>query len=68
MYDLTGKRFDKLLVIKYDHSDKRGRYWLCKCDCGNTKVVNGSYLRQGGHFHSCGKCGGKVDLVGKEFV
>ena len=67
MYDLTGKRFDKFLVIKYDHSDKRGRYWLCKCDCGNTKVVNGSYLRQGGHFHSCGKCGGKVDLVGKEF-
>ena len=46
MYDLTGKRFDKFVVIKYDHSDKRGRYWLCKCDCGNTKVVNGSYLRQ----------------------
>ena len=22
MYDLTGKRFDKLVVIKYDHSDK----------------------------------------------
>ena len=67
MYDLTGKRFDKLVVIRYDHSDKRGRYWLCKCDCGNTKVVNGSYLRRGGHFHSCGKCGGKVDLVGKTF-
>ena len=44
MYDLTGKRFDKLVVIQYDHSDKRGRYWLCKCDCGNTKVVNGSYV------------------------
>ena len=66
-YDLTGQRFDKLVVVRYDHSGKGGRYWLCKCDCGNTKIVNGSYLRRGGHFHSCGKCSGRIDLVGKKF-
>ena len=34
-YKLEGRRFGKLTVIEY--TDKR--YWLCKCDCGNTKIV-----------------------------
>ena len=55
--DLTGKRFGRLQVIKLDHKEERnGQYrimWLCQCDCGNKKLVNGAYLRNG-KTTSCG--------------
>ena len=31
LIDLTGKRYGKLTVIKYNNDGT----WLCKCDCGN---------------------------------
>lgn len=40
--DLTGKRFEKLVVIKYVEKGK----WLCKCDCGNEKIIRGDSLKQ----------------------
>jgi len=46
--DLTGQRFGRLIVIKRDGSDKFGKaMWLCQCDCGNQKTINGSSLRRG---------------------
>ena len=43
--DLSGKKFGRLTVIKYDHSDKNGfAYFECICDCGNSCVVKGSQL------------------------
>ncbi|MFT8476623.1 MAG: hypothetical protein ABF682_04360 [Liquorilactobacillus sp.] len=52
--DLTGKRFGKLTVIEKSGPNKSGNIkWVCKCDCGNTKIVNGSHLRSG-HTKSCG--------------
>ena len=52
--DISGKRFGKLLVISRCGSDKFSRaLWLCKCDCGNTKVVRGNHLIQGSTI-SCG--------------
>lgn len=43
--NLTGKRFGKLTIIKYYGSNKNGRaLWLCKCDCGNDKIVLGNSL------------------------
>ena len=46
---LNGKRFGKLLVL--DEHPERGNdgsvMWLCKCDCGNTKIINGKSLRTG---------------------
>lgn len=51
--NLTGMRFGKLLVIKRDKNDERGHCtWLCKCDCGNEKVIPGRYLIRG--KTSCG--------------
>lgn len=43
--DLTGKRFGKWLVLSI--SDKRQRLWLCRCDCGTEKIVDGSSLKSG---------------------
>lgn len=49
-----GQKFNKITIIKYDHSDKRWRkYYLCKCDCGNTKIIHGSALVSG-NTKSCG--------------
>jgi hypothetical protein len=51
---LLGQRFGKLIVIS--KTDKRldGHIcWLCKCDCGNEKILNGRNLRNG-NTTSCG--------------
>ena len=55
--DLTGQRFGRLLVIEefepniiHKHSI---RYWKCKCDCGNEKIIRQDALRQGS-TKSCG--------------
>ena len=49
-YDLSGKRFGKLVVVsRAEHPEKVKRgtiYWLCHCDCGNDKIVSADYLRR----------------------
>ncbi len=51
--DLTGNRFDRLLVLCFDHKDStRTVWWRCLCDCGNVKVVRG-YCLTGGVTRSC---------------
>lgn len=52
--DLTGQRFEKLTVIRQEGRNENGEmYWLCQCDCGNTTVVKGYYLKSG-RIKSCG--------------
>lgn len=52
--DLSGKRFGRLTVLRYDHTDKCGHgMWLCQCDCGNKKIVIGGNLKSG-NSKSCG--------------
>lgn len=58
LIDLTGQRFGKLTVITRaeNHIMPSGKcciMWLCKCDCGNVKSINGSSLRNG-VTRSCG--------------
>ena len=51
--DLTGQKFGRLIVIERAEN-KGGRvYWLCKCECGNEKVIRGSHLKSGTTM-SCG--------------
>ncbi len=52
--DLTGQKFGKLTVIRMDDSDKWGKLmWLCKCECGNEKTIQGNRLKVG-KTQSCG--------------
>lgn len=57
--DLTGQKFGKLTVIKKVEKpnnvnpNRQYVFWLCQCDCGNTCVINGTYLRNGDTC-SCG--------------
>jgi len=53
--DMVGKKFNRLTVIKRIYPNKKNgnTNWLCKCDCGNEKIVDGSNLRRG-NTKSCG--------------
>ncbi len=62
--DLTGQRFGKITVIKRVANDKDNHaYFLCRCDCGNEKIILGRSLRNG----STRSCGCKTDLIGMRF-
>lgn len=51
--DLTGQRYGRLTVIKEEGSTPNRISWLCKCDCGNYKIVKTINLRRGA-TKSCG--------------
>ncbi len=54
LIDLTGHKYNKLTVISRDTSVISGKpRWVCQCDCGKTKSVLGSSLRNGS-VKSCG--------------
>lgn len=56
--DLTGEKFGRLTVIKrveshIEPSGGRRTMWLCKCTCGNTKIIGARELTRG-YTKSCG--------------
>lgn len=54
LVDLTGQRFGRLSVIeRAGAAQSRQALWLCRCDCGNTKIVQ-SYDLRSGNTQSCG--------------
>lgn len=48
--EMIGKKFNRLTVIEH-HSREKG--YLCKCDCGDTTIARGNFLKNGRHA-SCG--------------
>ena len=70
---MIGKRFGRLVIIAIAPERKgRNTYWLCECDCGNRKVIQGGNLTSGA-IKSCGcyqrECGRNklVDFAGHRF-
>lgn len=53
LVDLTGQRFGRLVAIERVGRKGSSATWLCKCDCGNEKVVSSHTLREG-KSQSCG--------------
>lgn len=52
--DITGRRFNRLLVIERSYTDKDNFIlWKCLCDCGNV-VLERSYPIRTGEIKSCG--------------
>lgn len=47
--DLSGSKFARWTVLKYAGRSK----WLCRCDCGTVKEVDGNHLKSGAS-KSCG--------------
>jgi hypothetical protein len=64
--DITGNKYGNLLVLEFAGTNKyRSSLWKCLCDCGNTKIISGSCLKNG-DTKSCG-CLKFFDLTGKKF-
>jgi hypothetical protein len=54
---VAGRRFGRLVVLGFSHSDGRLRWWVCRCDCGTTLAVKGASLTspsRKGRKSSCG--------------
>lgn len=52
--DLTGQHYGYLTVLSLDQNPNNKRIkWLCKCKCGNTKIIAACDLIRG-HTSSCG--------------
>jgi len=55
---MINKIFNRLTVVDGPFPPKsnysgRGYWWLCKCICGNSKIISGASLRSG-NTKSCG--------------
>jgi len=73
LVDMIGKRFGLLTVIDRDKTERKGSeaYWICRCECGRVKSINGCSLRKGA-TKSCGsglhKIGnGAHDITGNRY-
>jgi len=60
--DLAGQRFGKLLAVRYTYTKNKKAYWLCKCDCGNQKIICAAHLKRGATV----SCGCHKDALAKE--
>lgn len=67
MVDISGERFGMLTAIKAERSDKRGWWWKCECDCGNTCVVTASVLRHDGKWHCGCQKGEQYNIIGNKY-
>jgi len=62
---IIDKKFNRLTIIKQvdDYVSQQGKHtarYLCKCDCGNEKIIFGRDVKNG-HTKSCGcLIGGKI--------
>lgn len=50
---IKGRKFGKLTVIDLAYIKNHKTFWLCNCDCGNTKVIRKDHLLSG-ETRSCG--------------
>ena len=52
-WDMTGQKIGRLYVVKRVGAWDKQVWWLCKCDCGNEKIICGAVLRNP-KVRSCG--------------
>lgn len=66
IYELIGKRINKLTVLSYQGAGSDGhRMFLCQCDCGNQITVSGTRLKNN-KINSCGHCHPQEE-IGKKY-
>jgi hypothetical protein len=51
--NLTGQKFGRWLVLERVENVNGYHHWMCRCDCGTEKIVDGYSLTKG-HSTSCG--------------
>jgi hypothetical protein len=64
--DLIGQRFGRWTILRRSKNSRWGRtQWLCRCDCGRTKIIVGNSLKNR-VTNSCGCL--RVDLIKETFT
>lgn len=53
LQNLIGQKFNKLTVIDGPVIKNKKTFWLCQCECGNTKLARADQLKSGA-TKSCG--------------
>lgn len=53
LIDITGQKFGRYTVLGQAESKHGKTYWLCRCECGNERTVQGTHLKMG-RAQSCG--------------
>ena len=48
-----GEKYNSLLVLQFNHRIDYTKYYLCQCDCGNTKIIAEKHILSG-HTKTCG--------------
>lgn len=71
--DYTGQKFNNLTAIKRlpNYNNSKKTHYLCKCDCGNERIVYSCYLTSG-KVKMCSECvkennPKRKNYVGKRF-
>lgn len=59
---LIGEKFGRLVVAGRAENRNKLSMWVCICDCGNEKVVQGGHLKSG-HTKSCGCLGKELSVL-----
>lgn len=49
----VGDKYNKLTIKEFLFKEKYRKYYLCECDCGNTKICHGVEVKRG-NPESCG--------------
>lgn len=62
--DITGRKFGRLTALKIHLEEGKRTQWLCKCECGNEKLIPLSSLSSG-KGKSCGCL--RKELTGEKF-
>ena len=66
MIDMTNKKINKWLVLEQAGKNSKNEIlWLCECECGTQKIINGCDLRRN-RTKSCG-CDKNDDFLNKNF-
>lgn len=53
VHDISGKVYNRITVLDYAGRRGNNTMWLCLCECGETKLINGAALKNGA-IKSCG--------------
>lgn len=55
LVDITGNRYNNLVVQGFLYSEGHRSYWLCKCDCGKFVTLRkDNFAYKYSHQKSCG--------------
>lgn len=53
LVEMIGRKFGRLTVMRRARHRSPKPYWHCQCECGKSKVINGTSMRRG-LTRSCG--------------